>query len=122
MNPLYTVFFNTVSNGWVAGSTGTILNTTNGGYDTFIGEKGPASQDFTLYPNPASNSIYLASDREVHGEIIAGIFSIQGQLIKSETFLNRNPVEMDVSLLTPGIYFIQVKSEEGILLKKLIIR
>ena len=57
-NTLNSVFFTDSTTGYVVGQTGTILKTGNGGSD-FVEEHKAASENFTLWPNPAKTVITI---------------------------------------------------------------
>ncbi|SRX52533.1 T9SS type A sorting domain-containing protein [Aequorivita sp. CIP111184] len=63
----------------------------------------------TLYPNPVSDKLYFSGNSS---EIVSlQIISIQGKLIQK---LNNISTEIDVSQLKAGMYFIEIKTSEGI--------
>ena len=63
---------------------------------------------FVLYPNPASDKIYL---KGISSEVESvQIYSVQGKLLQS---LKNISTEIDVSQLKSGIYFMQLLSSEG---------
>lgn len=62
---------------------------------------------FNLYPNPAQDFV------DISGENIQSIevYSIQGQLLKSEKFVNNlNYIKLSVIELNTGIYFIRINN------------
>jgi hypothetical protein len=67
------------------------------------------SHVFNVYPNPAKGSIYLAADHIIAKGIIVSIINLQGTTIANVTFKN---VEssfhqvIDISKLSPGVYFL----------------
>lgn len=75
-----------------------------------------------LYPNPASErvTIVLPPGNEIHGAI--GIYSANGKQIQRQTPHSDNPKTLDVSDLPPGLYFIEMRTDGGILAGRLIIR
>ncbi len=78
-----------------------------------------ADQPLNMYPNPAN--------RELNIELGSGnileicIFDINGKQI-FEKVVMENKISLDVSPLNKGIYFIQIKTVNGISNKKLIIQ
>jgi hypothetical protein len=68
-----------------------------------------------IYPNPANSKITIESQQH---ELIE-ISNIQGQLIKTLATTG-NKTNIDVSALPSGMYFVKVKSENGIAVKKLV--
>ncbi len=76
---------------------------------------------FNLYPNPTSRSIQLeVSEGELDQIKIIGV--LDNRLISVDNYVNGNQKNIDVSTLPEGIYFVQIKTAEGILTKKIIVR
>ncbi len=71
--------------------------------------------EFAIYPNPATNSITINSQFEPVSSI--SIYDIGGKLLFNETNLNSTNKTVDISMLSNGIYFIQMNNK---LTKKLI--
>lgn len=71
--------------------------------------------DFTIYPNPASNQIQILSIANI---IELKIFTLEGKLVKNI----KNPSNsIDVSEMNPGLYLIEVATENSKKTKKLIL-
>jgi hypothetical protein len=72
--------------------------------------QGPVS--FILYPNPVVDAIYLQSkDADI---VTLRIFSYTGQRVKEEKIILSYEHPIDVSQLEPGMYFIQLISDQGV--------
>lgn len=68
---------------------------------------------FTLYPNPVSNQLILKTDLEINK---VSIFDISGKLMKvTEKISNIN-----VSSLSQGIYFINIRTSDKMIIKKFV--
>jgi|SRR5690554_973373 len=65
-------------------------------------------ENFSLYPNPTSDKIYLKGIPTEVGWL--WIYSVQGKLLQSSKNI---PTEIDVSQLSPGLYFMKLVSSEG---------
>lgn len=70
---------------------------------------------FAIYPNPVENNLTIDTD-EVITEI--NIYSITGVLVYSETSVSDNVI--NVSDLNNGIYFINIKTENGDVVKRFV--
>ncbi|MCF6213009.1 MAG: BspA family leucine-rich repeat surface protein [Flavobacteriaceae bacterium] len=68
-----------------------------------------------LYPNPATEMIYLNGDISKLQKLT--IYSVQGKQVKS---IHKNFKEINVKLLSSGIYFVELMTKEGIRTIKLI--
>jgi hypothetical protein len=77
----------------------------------------PFSSSPLLYPNPASSVIRALPGHNLTGTVRVNIFNSTGRLMGDfETEVRRNiPVELDISRLAQGIYFIRfISKSEGI--------
>ena len=70
-----------------------------------------------LWPNPASNTLNIEFNGEFSGDI--QLFDMTGRLLKT-TEKESEITSIDVSDLTPGVYFIHFVSESGCFTKKFV--
>ena len=78
------------------------------------------SKNISVFPNPANNQLTINSNQVLIQEIY--INDIQGRVVyQNKESFNRSRT-VDVSDLQNGIYFIQCKTVEGIVNKKLVIQ
>jgi hypothetical protein len=69
----------------------------------------PASlSEIRLYPNPASDQIYLEFSRT--GSRDVEIYSVTGQLMHREEFIG-NFCKIVLTSFRPGIYYLRVRSD-----------
>jgi len=68
-----------------------------------------------VFPNPASDKIYIALASNIKTEIL--LLDVYGKKVKST-----QQKEMDVRDLQEGIYFVQVKTANGIIVKKMVVQ
>ena len=74
-----------------------------------------------IYPNPATSNITISlSDDKTIQKV--EVYSILGDKIITQNGLNTSKINVDVSNLSAGIYFIKAKADHKILSKKLIIK
>jgi arabinogalactan endo-1,4-beta-galactosidase len=66
------------------------------------------SEDFNIYPNPSKNSITIKASKSTVNSI--KIFGISGNLL-IEKSTNYKNLEVDVSKLKAGVYFIQINNK-----------
>jgi len=80
--------------------------------------------DLNLLPNPGSDFIYLKNSQlTFKKEDEPYILDLNGKQISIPTqYINTNTYKLDVSALTAGIYFLVVKTEKGVVRKKLVIQ
>ncbi|MBE0655596.1 MAG: T9SS type A sorting domain-containing protein, partial [Bacteroidales bacterium] len=69
-----------------------------------------AEDDFLVYPNPASEKIYITTPSRQLREV--RLFDISGRFLY-QTFANREETELDISGLDSGIYLVNMIDSEG---------
>jgi photosystem II stability/assembly factor-like uncharacterized protein len=75
------------------------------------------NNDFTLFPNPTENLLSFSDiDKSLAASATISLYSSIGILLKSETFSN----SIDVSSLSQGIYFLELKSNGQSIKKKFV--
>ena len=75
-------------------------------------------KNFKLYPNPFKVELNLLSDNQTIKEI--SIIDMTGKLVKQITNINAISFQLDASFLVTGNYIIQVKTDEGLEIHKVI--
>jgi len=80
-------------------------------------------QSFSLAPNPASNNVTLNVDFNTTTAVGYEIYTIAGQRLMEKTIGQTNKVveTIDVSTLSNGIYFIQLKMNDRVHIEKLVV-
>ncbi|MDP2687218.1 MAG: T9SS type A sorting domain-containing protein [Aequorivita sp.] len=71
--------------------------------------------EFKIFPNPVSETLFISSKIETIEKL--AVYSINGSLMFSKT---NNPASIDVSLLSNGIYFLEIISEKEKSIRKFI--
>jgi polyhydroxybutyrate depolymerase len=72
--------------------------------------------NLNLYPNPATNRLRIDGlDEKVANGI--SIMDALGRVIKTDTLNNLRFADIDISMLAPGQYFIQVGNQTGVFVK-----
>ncbi len=77
---------------------------------------------WSIYPNPVKDRLSLAFSDISQSPIIIKILSSNGQLLLDEKHIANSIVDVDISSLTSGIYFLQIKSNEGIGVRKVVVQ
>lgn len=77
-------------------------------------------QMVSIYPNPAGGSIVIEDKWSVLGQAKLSITNNQGQEVYVTT-LNESRKTVDLSTQAPGIYFVNIKTIDGVLVKKLVL-
>ncbi|MDP2386928.1 MAG: T9SS type A sorting domain-containing protein [Bacteroidota bacterium] len=82
------------------------------------GIKPNKSSEFLLYPNPASDKVHIqqnTSSQKINEVVLINTYG-------SEYKLNLNDKnEVDVSQLAEGVYIVKIKTNAGIITKKIVI-
>jgi hypothetical protein len=84
-----------------------------------IDEFTDASAAFTVFPNPATDKITLQCSSNKKIDKIE-LMDIQGRLIQAQSSGNRTEKEIDISMLTKGMYFIKITSGKDVVYKKVV--
>ncbi len=85
---------------------------------TGVGMKENQSQKIDIYPNPAADQVSVKANENI---LSVDIINLSGQTLVHHNGQNKT-VRMSVSNLNSGIYIITIKTENGIINKKLFIQ
>ncbi len=79
-------------------------------------------QDLTLrmYPNPATDKIFIEQDNITGSETLVSVYDITGKLKYREVVRNNNKTKIDIQNLVNGIYFVYVRTNDKQKMLKLI--
>ncbi len=77
-------------------------------------------EDLNIFPNPASDSFSIQSSQLV-SEATVSIYDIQGRMVSSEKRVSQNgTIDIQISSLEKGIYFVKISSEGNMAVRRLI--
>jgi len=71
-----------------------------------------------VYPNPANSNIVIEQYESIKGSTIE-IYDVQGQLLLKQP-VQQGKIEIDISGLTKGMYFIKIGRDKKMNVKKLV--
>lgn len=94
----------------------TIYKTTNGGESTAIPETNNSS-DIRVFPNPVRNTLTIRCSPELEAQRIE-IVNVLGKTIKT---IGSPALNVDVSQLSSGNYFLKITTNRGLVVKKLLV-
>jgi len=77
-----------------------------------------STTDFNVYPNPVDDIINITNNENVLVEKI-DLYDTNSRLILTKNFDNKSNVQIDLSFAKSGIYMIHIKTDQGILFKKI---
>ncbi|MCF8339011.1 MAG: T9SS type A sorting domain-containing protein, partial [Bacteroidales bacterium] len=80
-------------------------------------EDSPQASVFHIYPNPAKKSVNIITEKNVAKQLY--IKDLSGRTVRSENF-SATKKQFDISSLSPGVYFMEIKTGEKRQMKKFI--
>ena len=110
------IMFNANGYNTAAGFDASYTSTITGTEDLDI------SAGMTIYPNPATNKISIATSNNLLGETTICIFNMNGVLLQQEKFQSQNLIELEVSALAKGFYLVKIQTKAGIETKMLVVQ
>jgi photosystem II stability/assembly factor-like uncharacterized protein len=100
--------------GYAVGNNGTILK-----YDPELSTKSlSASTDIAIYPNPASDRVYLENKHTDPAILQIEIYNLLGQTVKRISNIISRTTEIDIHTLQPGIYYFKIKTDKNTFVTK----
>jgi hypothetical protein len=78
--------------------------------------------EFTVYPNPASDRIYISHPLGIPGNYTARLISMDGKLALEKNGYFNGRTEIDLERTPPGVYIMQIISGEKVETRKLIVQ
>ncbi|MBI5219992.1 MAG: T9SS type A sorting domain-containing protein [Bacteroidia bacterium] len=79
-------------------------------------EKNTADRTVSIYPNPVTDQIIISSDDSKIEKI--EVCDPAGKILLSKEILNQSGI-IKTAILSPGIYFIRIKTDDGFIVKKI---
>jgi hypothetical protein len=90
--------------------------------DTYTGVTGiNAEENLNIYPNPSGGLVIIDFNNQKFEDVIVKVYDKIGELV-SEIGIektNSDKVNMDLSTLANGLYFIHVTTESGTIVKRI---
>jgi hypothetical protein len=82
--------------------------------------KNKTSTQFNLFPNPAHNQLNIESSQATNEKLDIEVTDVFGKIVLSESYKNSNKASVNITDLTPGIYFAKITGDKGQSIKKFI--
>lgn len=79
-------------------------------------------KDISIYPNPSTGIFSIKSNLESQKRYLMQVRDIKGQLVYSKEVNNLSNFKLDLSGQSKGVYFLQIRSKQGILNEKIVIQ
>jgi photosystem II stability/assembly factor-like uncharacterized protein len=112
---LYSMAFPTPEKGYVCSHSGKVLSYEDP--SVFIPVVNP-DPDLSIYPNPASGSFKVKSDRQISS---IEIFTITGEKVMSRAVKSFEKV-IDVTGLKHNVYMLKIETASGVMYEKLVVK
>lgn len=81
-----------------------------------LGVEEAVSATFTVYPNPATDELFLSFTGEVNGQTVVEVASVSGMTVMRHTIgpmAANGRARLDVSTLSQGMYLLRLQHSEG---------
>lgn len=86
---------------------------------TGLGVEKPLASKFSAYPNPANNTVNISNNYNITLTRI-NITDVNGRSVKTVDVNNLSEIQMNVSDLNSGVYFMNIDTDSGKVVKKFI--
>lgn len=77
--------------------------------------------EINIFPNPASSTITVSCNKPLQSIYVLSIYDLLGKKVKGFVKMVNNKIEIDVSDLQSGIYFLQVENKQEIIQQEKIV-
>ncbi len=76
-----------------------------------------------LFPNPASNLLNVTFHQPLNSESLVAVSDLQGRLVSQQRIAaSQQQIQVDLDRITNGIYFLTVRSADGVFTKKFVVQ
>ena len=82
----------------------------------------PDFSHLEMAPNPASDKVNISFNENLANGATIAVYDIQGKLILQHVSQNENVTSVDVSKLSPGMYFVKITAEGKAAVRKLMVK
>jgi len=92
-------------------------------YEKTLSVNETSVSDFKIFPNPSSGQVKISLNQNIGEELNVEIIDLNGRILKSFSLeKTSNQVNLNLSDLSSGVYFVNLKSQTARAVKKLIIK
>jgi hypothetical protein len=93
-------------------------------YDTLnytgVSNQSLAATDLRVYPNPASDLITVTSNNAIISNV--DIIDNTGKVVLRKSHLNKEEVNLDLTTLKSGVYYVRLATSKGVITEQLIVQ
>ena len=79
------------------------------------------NRELDIYPNPGKGMITVSLSEVINGPVAIDLRSIDGRLLRSFRYDNFQQEGLDLSGYSAGVYLLQLRTEEGVTTRKLVL-
>ena len=72
-----------------------------------------------MYPNPATNVVNITNTENMLVKQVT-VYDSNGKQLTTQSFNNKTEIQLNVENLVSGIYTLQIKTNAGLAVKKLV--
>lgn len=108
-----------VTNGGPAGLNSDFIGIDTFSIDRTLSTDNFFASNFSIYPNPVADVLNIATKNGATIES-AQVLDINGRIVNQTNVLGSDSIQINVSDLTSGVYFVKVQSELGVGTSKII--
>lgn len=100
-----------------------VTNTFNTEFLSTLNNVGFDAGNFVMYPNPATNNVQIRLQNSTENLESVIVYDVLGKSILKSTNVTSNVISLDVSDVSSGIYFVEIKTQNNLKqTKKLVIK
>ncbi|MFZ5552370.1 MAG: T9SS type A sorting domain-containing protein [Bacteroidota bacterium] len=74
-----------------------------------------------IYPNPANNKFTAAFEENIENAVL-NLVDVTGKTVKTMNILEQKSVEVDISTLSSGVYFIELQIDDTVIFREKLIK
>jgi len=111
-------------NKWICTRLGGLVEFKKGGISSSIIESDNVNNDILIYPNPANDKLFVHFGKTIFGKMNLEILNITGQTVYKLANIDggkNSAMELNVSQLANGVYFLNINNSKINISKKIII-
>jgi hypothetical protein len=83
------------------------------------------NENIGIFPNPATDKITLTSGKNINSSVAVNIVDVAGRLAQTVNYNNmtaNTQQTIDISKLAKGVYFVKIRSSNGEIVEKLVVK
>ena len=82
----------------------------------------PEASGFTLYPNPAGNTVSVRFNKTLTGPALLEITDMRGRTVWQQSVTDTREIKINTDALTDGMYLCRTSGSQGTAFRKFVIQ